>query len=113
MVSGKISVKKVNWSRWPRGCCGKGVGSNSILCNKCKKWCHKRCSGLKNVMFNRNIICPKYNFAKFYNTNDSESSFKLEDGEVVEEIESFNYLGNCFDCDNDVERTVKGRIDAA
>ena len=37
MVSGKISAYKVNWGKWPCGCCGKGVGSNSILCNKCKK----------------------------------------------------------------------------
>ena len=69
MVSGKISDIKVNWGRWPCGCCGKGVGSNSILCNKCKKWCE---------------------FIKSHNTNDSESSFKLEDDEVVEEVESFN-----------------------
>ena len=55
MVSGKISVNKVNWDRWPCGCCGKGVGSNSILCNKCKKLCHKRCSRLKNVILNKNL----------------------------------------------------------
>ena len=70
MVSGKISVNKVNWGRRPCGCCGKGVGSNSILCNKCKKWCHKRCYGLKKVIFNKNFICPKCKFAKLYNTND-------------------------------------------
>ena len=28
MVNGKISVNKVNWGRWPCGCCGRGVGSN-------------------------------------------------------------------------------------
>ena len=113
MVSGKISVNKLNWGRWPCGYCGKGVGSNSILYNKCKEWCFKRCSGLKNIILNKNFICPECNFAKFYNTNDSESSFKLEDGEVVEEIKSFNYLENCFNCDNDIEKKVRRRIDAA
>ena len=68
---------------------------------------------MKNIIFNKNFICPKGNFAKFYNTNDSESSFKLEDGEVVEEVESFYYLGNCFDCHNNIERAVRGRIDEA
>ena len=97
MFSGKISANKVNWGKWPCGCCGKGVGSNSILCNKCKKWCHKRCSGSKNI-FNKNFIYPKFNFAKFYYTNDSETSFKLKNGEVVEVVESFNYLRNFFDC---------------
>ena len=67
----------------------------------------------ENVILNENFICPECNFAKSHNTDDSESSFKLEDGEVVEEVESFNYLRNCFDCDNDIERTVRGRIDAA
>ena len=99
MVSGKISVNKVNWGRWPCGCCGKGVGSNSILCNKCKKWCHKRCSGLKNFILNKIFICPKCSSNIPQSTNDSESSFKLE--------------GNCFDCNNDIERAVRGRIDAA
>ena len=113
MVSGKISVNKLNWGRWPCGCCGKGVGSNSILCNKCEKWCHKRCSGLKNVILNKNFICTKCNFNQFHNTNDSENSFKLKDGEGVEEVESFKYLGNCFDEDNDIERTITERIDAA
>ena len=56
MVSGKISLNKVNWGRWPCGCCGKGVGSNSTICNKCKKWCHKRCSRLKNIILNKNFV---------------------------------------------------------
>ena len=79
MVSGKISVNKLNWGRWLCGCCGKGVGSYSILCNKCKKWCFKRCSGLKNVILNKNFICTKCNFNQFHKTNDSESqAFKRD-----------------------------------
>ena len=41
MVCGKINSNKLNWGEWPCGCCSKGVGSNSILCNKCKKWFHR------------------------------------------------------------------------
>ena len=26
-----------------------GVGSNSIFCNGCKQWVHKKCSGLKRL----------------------------------------------------------------
>ena len=75
--------------------------------------CRKRCSGLKNVIFNKNFICPECSFYKSSTTNDSESSFKLEDGMVVDEVGSFNYLGNFFDCYNDIEKTVRGRINAA
>ena len=38
--------------------------------------------------------CPECSSNKSHNTNDSGSSFKLEDGGVVEEVESFNYSRN-------------------
>ena len=46
MISGeqKITQKAV---RWPCGVCGRGVGSNSIQCTSCKKWVHRKCSGIK------------------------------------------------------------------
>ena len=68
---------------------------------------------MKTIIFNKNFICPKCSSNASHSTDDSRSSFKIEDGEVIEEVESFNYLGNCFDCDNGVEKTVRGRIDAA
>ena len=30
--------------KFPCAVCLKGVGSNSICCNKCKMWVHKKCS---------------------------------------------------------------------
>ena len=38
--------------KWPCGVCKKGVGNNSILCKGCKKWIHKRCSGVKGSLRN-------------------------------------------------------------
>ena len=32
---------------FPCAVCRTGVGSNSIFCNGCKHWVHKKCSGLK------------------------------------------------------------------
>ena len=33
--------------KFPCAVCHTGVGSNSIFCNGCKHWVHKKCSGLK------------------------------------------------------------------
>ena len=30
--------------KWPCGVCTKGVGVNSILCETCDLWIHKRCA---------------------------------------------------------------------
>ena len=38
---------QVESGKYPCGICGKGVGRNSIQCGGCKKWIHKKCSGLK------------------------------------------------------------------
>ena len=34
---------------FPCAVCHTGVGSNSIFCNVCKHWVHKKCSGLKRL----------------------------------------------------------------
>jgi len=45
--------------KWPCGVCKKGVDNNSILCHSCKKWIHKRCSGVKGSLLNasQSFIC--------------------------------------------------------
>jgi len=47
MISGerpKVTQKAI---RWPCDVCGRGVGNNSIQCTSCKKWVHRKCSGIK------------------------------------------------------------------
>ena len=34
--------------KFPCAACHTGVSSNSIFCNRCKHWVHKKCSGLKH-----------------------------------------------------------------
>ena len=50
-------VQKV--ARWPCGVCGRGVGSNSIHCNSCQNWVHKKCSGIKGSKYKvmKSFIC--------------------------------------------------------
>ena len=36
--------------KWPCSVCRKGVGRNSIFCNDCKSWVHKKCSDVKGSL---------------------------------------------------------------
>ena len=41
----------VNYGKWPYGVYGKGVQANSVQCTVCKKWIHKRCSGVRGDLW--------------------------------------------------------------
>jgi len=59
MISGERQKTVQKAARWPCGVCGRGVGSNSIQCTSCRKWVHKKCSGIKGSMYKlmRSFIC--------------------------------------------------------
>ena len=46
MVSAVGAGEEPKSGVFPCGVCGSGVGRNSIKCTKCKRWVHKRCSGI-------------------------------------------------------------------
>ena len=37
----------VNTEKWPCDVCGKGLQATSVQYTVCKKWIHKRCSGVR------------------------------------------------------------------
>ena len=41
VVIGNMAKERIQSRRWLRGCCGRAVGANSVLCTECNKWCHK------------------------------------------------------------------------
>ena len=44
--------------KFPCAVCGRDVGSNSILCGRCNKWTHKRCSRIKgSLLKSQNFVC--------------------------------------------------------
>ena len=47
MVGSSGGKMIVNSGKWPCCVCGKGVRANSVQCTVCKKWIHKRCSGVR------------------------------------------------------------------
>ena len=44
---------------FPCAVCHSGVGSNSIFCNGCKHWVHKKCSGLKRLTKDPDYRCTR------------------------------------------------------
>lgn len=111
MVSGKPANTRVESGRWPCSGCGRGVGVNSILCMRCNRWCHRRCTGLRNLRGMQNFICPTCRMGQRNQENDRENL--VVDGGELEEVEQFCYLGDMIDCEAGVERTVRMRVAAA
>jgi len=56
MISGEWQNVTQKAVRWPCGVCGRGVGNNSIECTSCKKWVHRKCSGIKGSMYSDEVI---------------------------------------------------------
>jgi len=52
MFSCSMKARVEKKGKWPCGVCKKGVGNNSILRHRCKKWIHKRSSGVKGSLRN-------------------------------------------------------------
>src|SRR5437867_3617047 len=90
----KVGVGQVeNSGKFPCEICRKGVGENSICCSSCKKWIHKRCSGVmgsiqKMVSFTcRNCTEDGARVA------DGVKQFVLENNDKIEVAEEFCCLG--------------------
>ena len=111
MKTGKEAKEKVQSGRWPCGCCGRGVGVNSILCIDCNKWCHKRCSRLRNLNGVENFRCPSC-LGREERMVEEEDGIRVHEY-VLEQVDHFCYLGDTLDCEGGVERAVRTRIASA
>ena len=73
--------------------CRTGVGSNSIFCNGCKHWVHKKCSGLKCLKKD-----PDYRCTRCQGTArplDGRPQKEVQVGpDKLEVVASFCYLGD-------------------
>ena len=74
------------------GVCGKGVQENDVKCTVCKKWIHKRCSGV-----HRNLSLVGYGFrCKRCDGTIQEADLAddlVMDGEAYGSVKNFCYLG--------------------
>ena len=78
---------------FPCAVCRTGVGSNSIFCNGCKHWVHKKCSGLKHMKKD-----PDYRCTRCQGTArplDGRPQKEVQVGpDKLEVVASFCYLGD-------------------
>jgi hypothetical protein len=113
MVSGKDIEENIQVGKYPCGVCGRGVGSNSILCTTCNKWCHKKCSNLRNLNGVAGFCCPACVRRRRGEVVEAVEESIEVDGEVVREVKQFCYLGDVLDSEGGAKRAVRARVSAA
>ena len=87
--------EKGKW-HWPYGVCKKGVGNNSILCHGCKKWIHKRCSGVKEdcvMQANRSSADAVRQIVQSQMGLNTDLHLDIGNGISLEKVDKFGYLG--------------------
>jgi hypothetical protein len=111
LVSG--GAKKVVVSgRWPCSVCKSGVGQNSIQCQQCEQWCHKRCSNIKGALTAVSFfVCPTC-AGHYANTADNDRSY-LSAEHGIDVVSNFSYLGDTLDSMGTAEAAVRMRIRSA
>jgi len=104
-----------NTGKWPCGICKKGVGRNSIQCSSCKKWIHKRCSGLRGALKEDiRFQCAKCTgkiTSKEQPTMDGKTV--LEQGVEFDQVDKFCYLGDMIEAGGGAEDAVRTRVRCA
>ena len=110
MISGR-EREVVRRGRFPCGVCGDGVGVNSILCSTCERWCHRRCSGLTRLSGVANFQCPAC--VNPSSTNIPQAEPLQVEGQEIELVNSFCYLGDMLSCDGGCVAAVRTRVACA
>ena len=76
-----------------RAVCRTGVGSNSIFCNGCKHWVHKKCSGLKRLKKDPDYRCTRCQGTARPLDGRPQNEIQVRP-DKLEVVASFCYLGD-------------------
>ena len=97
---------------YPCAVCPTGVGNNSIYCNGCKLWVHKKCSGLQRLTPD-----PDYRCARCMGNAhpiDGRPKSEVQVGpDKLEVVASFCYLGDMLSAGGGCEMAVTTRLKTA
>ena len=77
---------------FPCAVCRTGVGSNSIFCNGCKHWVHKKCSGLKRLKKDPDYRCTRCQGTACPLDGRPQKEVQVGPDKLV--VASFCYLGD-------------------
>ena len=112
------SVQVEASGRYPCGVCKKGVGTNSILCQVCKKWIHKRCSGVKGKLrsgtgtgFKCGRCDPKV--LGVVGSMEGKKDAVLGQDSGLEFVDRFCYLGDVIGAGGGCEEASRTRVKCA
>ena len=87
-------------------------GSNSIFCNGCKHWVHKKCSGLKCLKNDANYRCTRCQGTAC--PLDGRPQKEVQVGpDKLEVVASFCYLGDILSAAGGYELSITTRVKTA
>ena len=97
---------------FPCAVCRIGVGSNSIFCNSCKHWVHKKCRGLKRLKKDPDYRCtPCQGTAR---PLDCRPQKEVQVGpDKLEVVASLRYLGDMLSAAGGCELSTTTRVKTA
>ena len=78
--------------KWSCSTCYKGAGSNSIFCQSCNRWVHKRCSKIKGSL-KADPSCKCNARANIITISQDDPEVIIENNKF-EVVDSFRYLGD-------------------
>ena len=100
---------------WP--CCGKGVAANSVQCTSCKKWIHRKCSGVKGSLqaasatFECKMCRGDVPLAEVADQGMEVADQGMEvDGETYSVVDSLCYHGDMLSADGGADAVVTLRV---
>ena len=112
MICGTGLDRLQSSGEFPCAVCRTGVGSNSIFCNGCKHWVHKKCSGLKHLKKD-----PDYRCTWCQGTACPLDGRPQKDVQVgpdkLEVVASFCYLGDMLSAAGGCELSTTTRVKTA
>ena len=102
---------RMQMRKYPCSVCGKGVGRNSVQCTKCQHWLHKRCCGVHGSLTReKDFTCKKCIPGVVFEDEDKLISL---DGDNIEVVDRFSYLGDVISTEGGAQEAVTSRIRSA
>ena len=93
----------------PCGVCRKGVGANSIHCTSCRKWVHRRCSGVQGSLLTVSATFTCRRCRGLIPEREVEENLVVG-GDTYEVVDTFCYLGDTLGSGGGVDAAVTARV---